>query len=432
MRLEAQVALVAICLQSTHLPLPIHVPRPKRTPDRLVADHLAIFGMHVSHASRRQQSISIRERNLSRDQRVGGIPNQNQVRIRNSIEGSSRFGRRSDVAGVFILQPNQQVLVGGQPSQGGQFADNRVETTRRFYRSPIRKHPNDSGAEEMSEFESVLGKTGLIVVAVMRGKNVLLEAPVHLATTRQNAFHQRRSDRYHRQPRGVELLLDAFQLVAGEIHDVLPAHDAKFRGGHANLFHYWNRLREMGRKLIRDCGNGNLWFKCHVRSNITQEVRRPRPYTKRMFFRSARVKIPTFQERVDLLKQAGFGTENLADGRVKIVKHGVAAVIGDAGKNQPEIDKAGIVVGNEIAVLLSGGYQMFLETPSGKRQPATATELKALHSFEEDVKEALGLVSLYNTSLGTTSAKHMYDRVTKRDFGEQPKPWEKKRPQPAS
>jgi hypothetical protein len=151
-----------------------------------------------------------------------------------------------------------------------------------------------------------------------------------------------------------------------------------------------------------------------------------------MFFRSARVKIPTFQERVDLLKQAGFGTENLPDGRVKIAKHGVAAVIGDAGKNQPEIDKAGIVVGNEIAVLLSGGYQMFLETPSGKRLPATATELKALHSFEEDVKEALGLVSLYNTSLGTTSAKHMYDRVTKRDFGQQPKPWEKKHPQPAS
>jgi hypothetical protein len=149
-----------------------------------------------------------------------------------------------------------------------------------------------------------------------------------------------------------------------------------------------------------------------------------------MFFRRARVKIPTFAERVELLRQAGFATSNLPDGRVKITKHGVAAVIGDAGKNQPEIDKAGIVVSDEIAILLSGGYQMFLETPSGKRLPATATELKALHEFEEDVKEALGLTSLYNTSLGTTSAKHMYDRVTERDFGKQPKPWEKKHTQP--
>jgi hypothetical protein len=156
-----------------------------------------------------------------------------------------------------------------------------------------------------------------------------------------------------------------------------------------------------------------------------------RSYTELMFFRQAPIKVPTFLERVDLLRKAGFSTENLTDGRVKIVKHGVAAVIGDAGKNQPEIDKAGIVVGAEIAVLLSGGYQMFLETPGGKRLPATATELKALHSFEEDVKEALGVISLYNTSLGTTSAKHMYDRVTKRDFGTQPKPWEKKHSPPA-
>lgn len=143
-----------------------------------------------------------------------------------------------------------------------------------------------------------------------------------------------------------------------------------------------------------------------------------------MLFRRDRVKIPTLAERVDALKQAGFTAQNLADGRVRIAKHGVGAVIGDAGKNQPEIEKAGIMVGEEIAVLLSGGYQMFLETPSGRRLPATATELKALHAFEEDVKEALGLTSLYNASLGTRSTKHLYDRVTARDFGAQPKPWE--------
>lgn len=103
---------------------------------------------------------------------------------------------------------------------------------------------------------------------------------------------------------------------------------------------------------------------------------------------------------------------------MRIEKHGVAAIAGDEGKTHPAIDKAGILVGNEIAVLLSGGYQMFLETPSGRRLPATAKELRALHQFEDDVKEALGIDNLYNTSLGTTSAKHMYDRVRGRDEGD--------------
>lgn len=145
-----------------------------------------------------------------------------------------------------------------------------------------------------------------------------------------------------------------------------------------------------------------------------------------MFFRRERPKVTTFAERVQLLKTAGFSVETQADGRVKIGKGGVAAVIGDETKNQVGIERAGIAVGSEIAVLVNHGYQMFLETPSGKRLPAMAEQLRALHQFEDDVKEALHLTNLYNTSLGTTSRKHQYDRVTARDSGHQPKPWEKK------
>jgi hypothetical protein len=144
-----------------------------------------------------------------------------------------------------------------------------------------------------------------------------------------------------------------------------------------------------------------------------------------MFFRP-QSKVPTFAQRVELLKKAGFATENLPDGRVKITKHGVGAIVGDEGKNQARMERAGILIGFEIATLLNRGYQMFLETPSGRRLPATAAQLKALHEFEEDVRAALGMVDLYNTSLGTTSPKHMYDRVFERDTGHQPKPWEKK------
>jgi hypothetical protein len=142
-----------------------------------------------------------------------------------------------------------------------------------------------------------------------------------------------------------------------------------------------------------------------------------------MLFRRERPQIPTFAERVDLLREAGFATETLPDGRVRVTKNGIGAVIGDEGKNQPDIERAGVLLGSEIATLLNRGYQMFLEAPSGRRMAATADQLKALHQFEDDVKDALGLVNLYNTSLGTTSRRHMYDRVFNRDIGAQPKPW---------
>jgi hypothetical protein len=127
-----------------------------------------------------------------------------------------------------------------------------------------------------------------------------------------------------------------------------------------------------------------------------------------MFFRRPRPHVPSFAERVERLKQAGFSAESLPEGRVRIAKHGIAAIIDDKA-----IEKAGVLVGPEIGVLLNRGYQMFIETPSGKRLPATADQLKALHEFEDDVKEALDLVNLYNTSLGTTSRKHLYDRLVK-------------------
>jgi hypothetical protein len=143
-----------------------------------------------------------------------------------------------------------------------------------------------------------------------------------------------------------------------------------------------------------------------------------------MFFRREKPKVPSFQERVDILRKAGFVAQTLPDGRVRILKHGVGAVIGDERKNQPTIERAGILAGDEIATLLSGGYQMFLQTLSGRRLPATAKELRALHEFEEDVKEALGIESLYNTSLGTISRSHMYDRVEGRDTGTE-RPWQR-------
>jgi hypothetical protein len=68
---------------------------------------------------------------------------------------------------------------------------------------------------------------------------------------------------------------------------------------------------------------------------------------------------------------------------------------------------------------------MFLRTPTGREAPALASHLKTLHAFDEDLREGVGLTSLYNLSLGTTSDAHMYDRVAGRDQGPHRQPWEK-------
>jgi len=71
-------------------------------------------------------------------------------------------------------------------------------------------------------------------------------------------------------------------------------------------------------------------------------------------------------------------------------------------------------VAAEIAALVDGGYQKFWRA-GNRRVPALAQQLKALHDFEEDLREALGLESLYNTSLGTTNDLHVYDRLAGRE-----------------
>jgi len=81
----------------------------------------------------------------------------------------------------------------------------------------------------------------------------------------------------------------------------------------------------------------------------------------------------------------------------------------------------GYLVNGEISKLVDGGYQKFLKT-SKTQIAATADHLKAIHQFTEELKEALGLNSLYNESLGTVSESYHYDRVKDRDLPEEARP----------
>lgn len=146
-----------------------------------------------------------------------------------------------------------------------------------------------------------------------------------------------------------------------------------------------------------------------------------------MFFRHVKPHVNTFEERIENVKKFGISAQRDGSGRVRVERDGIAAIVTDMPNDRPHVDRAGLEVGNEIGALVNAGYQQYWLTPSGKRVPARAGQLKALHAFEEDLKEGLGLPSLYNTSLGTISALHLYDRVEDRDDTVQPqRPWERK------
>ena len=144
-----------------------------------------------------------------------------------------------------------------------------------------------------------------------------------------------------------------------------------------------------------------------------------------MFFRRERPKKLTFSDHMAAARSAGFKTESVAGGKTRIERDGVACVAEPGMEEVPRfIVRAGIVIGSEIGSLTDGGFQKFFTTPGGKRKPALAEELKAIQNFQEDLREALGLTSLYNESMGTVSNLYLYDRVEGRDKGKNHKPWE--------
>lgn len=144
-----------------------------------------------------------------------------------------------------------------------------------------------------------------------------------------------------------------------------------------------------------------------------------------MFFRRERPKQPTFQERIDALKQQGFTVAAEPAGAFRIARGPCAVDIreGDAGRIG-WLGPAGILMGAEIGRLIDGGYQKFFRTLGGAKRPATADELVAVHNFEADLKQVTGDKSLYNEALGTVSAFYQYDRVEDRDRGVPKRAWE--------
>jgi hypothetical protein len=143
-----------------------------------------------------------------------------------------------------------------------------------------------------------------------------------------------------------------------------------------------------------------------------------------MFFRRETKKKLSFEDHLASARNAGFKTAS-APGGTRVERDGIACTLGAGANDMPVItERSGVLMGTEIGSLVDGGFQKFFLTPGGKRKPAQAHELKAIQNFQEDLREALGLTSLYNESLGTVSNQYLYDRVEGRDAGHHTKPWE--------
>ncbi len=135
----------------------------------------------------------------------------------------------------------------------------------------------------------------------------------------------------------------------------------------------------------------------------------------------------TYEEALTWLRDHGFdlleapGVAN----RVFLKKNGSSAAIEKGPHGEAKIFAyPGYLISGEISKLVNRGYQQFFKTTKAET-PATAEALKSLHRFTEELKEAIGGISLYNESLGTVAEDYLYDRIVARDKAMRPqRPWE--------
>jgi hypothetical protein len=135
---------------------------------------------------------------------------------------------------------------------------------------------------------------------------------------------------------------------------------------------------------------------------------------------------PSFDQTLELLRAHGFDAVPYAGiaGGTLVSKDCIGAVVVPApeSKNTEGAGLAlamhpGVLVRGEVSRLLDRGYQKFIKT-SQYELPASASQLQAIHTFSEELKQLTGAISLYNESLGTTSDVYRYDRLVGRDGAE--------------
>ncbi len=113
-------------------------------------------------------------------------------------------------------------------------------------------------------------------------------------------------------------------------------------------------------------------------------------------------------------EQAGFTiTGGSGDsGPIEVKKYNCVHRIGpSSGGFWEPLESPHFLVRGVPCELEDHGYQKFWLAPGGKRFPIKLEDLRDLQRFDQEVRFQLKLKSLYNESLGSTSARTVYDRV---------------------
>jgi hypothetical protein len=139
---------------------------------------------------------------------------------------------------------------------------------------------------------------------------------------------------------------------------------------------------------------------------------------------------PNFDQALEILRAHSFEVapfDGVAGGML-VSKNGAAAVLVAAQSKDTAaafVVRSGALVRGEVARLLDRGYQKFIKT-SQFELPATAVQLEAIHQFDEELKLLIGVTSLFNESMGTTSDLYQYDRLKGREVEQavSARPWE--------
>ena len=111
-------------------------------------------------------------------------------------------------------------------------------------------------------------------------------------------------------------------------------------------------------------------------------------------------------------EQAGFTVAEGPGNTLEVRKYNCVHRLGSSNRGFWEpLEPPHFMVRDVPCELEDHGYQKFWLARGGRRFPIKLQDLRDLQRFDQEVRYQLKLKSLYNESLGSTSARTVYDRV---------------------
>src|SRR4051794_33851804 len=95
---------------------------------------------------------------------------------------------------MLVLESHDQPVLTGPVRKVLQGIYHALEHSLRLHYSPVREHAHDLRASSPRNLEGALCKPRLIVIGMLRSKDILCKARVNFRGIRQRAFEQRRCD----------------------------------------------------------------------------------------------------------------------------------------------------------------------------------------------------------------------------------------------